>query len=73
MGYERLSLALHNERGEDAFTFILNGVKVYAKGANWIPADHLIGAIPNSRYRELVEPVGGRAYEHAACLGWWYI
>ncbi|MIP45691.1 glycoside hydrolase family 2 protein, partial [Salmonella enterica] len=43
------------EQGEDAFTFILNGVRVYAKGANWIPADHLIGAIPASRYRELIE------------------
>ncbi|WP_405131986.1 glycoside hydrolase family 2 protein [Paenibacillus sp. FSL H8-0317] len=54
-GLRTIELALHNEQGKDAYTFILNGVKVYAKGANWIPADHLIGAIPNSRYRELVE------------------
>lgn len=54
-GVRTIELALHNEQGEDAFTFILNGVRVYAKGANWIPADHLIGAIPASRYRGLIE------------------
>ncbi|GAB1155654.1 glycoside hydrolase family 2 TIM barrel-domain containing protein [Paenibacillus illinoisensis] len=54
-GIRTIELALHNEQGEDAFAFILNGIKMYAKGANWIPADHLIGAIPDSRYRELIE------------------
>ena len=53
-GVRTIELALHNEQGEDAFAFILNGVKIYAKGANWIPADHLIGAIPASRYKELI-------------------
>lgn len=72
-GLRTIELALHNERGEDAFTFILNGVKVYAKGANWIPADHLIGAIPNSRYRELVELSVEGHMNIFACLGWWYI
>ncbi|WP_440118707.1 beta-mannosidase [Paenibacillus sp. QZ-Y1] len=54
-GVRTIELALHNELGEDAFAFILNGVKIYAKGANWIPADHLIGVIPASRYKELIE------------------
>ncbi|WP_145412631.1 glycosyl hydrolase 2 galactose-binding domain-containing protein [Paenibacillus xylanexedens] len=54
-GIRTIELALHNEQGESRFAFILNGVKIYAKGANWIPADQLIGTIPNSRYRELVE------------------
>ncbi|MCM3131760.1 beta galactosidase jelly roll domain-containing protein [Paenibacillus polysaccharolyticus] len=54
-GIRTIELALHNEQGESRFAFILNGVKIYAKGANWIPADQLIGMIPNSRYRELVE------------------
>lgn len=36
------------------FTFVLNGVKVFAKGADWIPADNLIGSIPPERYRKLV-------------------
>ncbi|WP_434751795.1 beta-mannosidase [Paenibacillus amylolyticus] len=54
-GIRTIELALHNEQGEGRFAFILNGLKIYAKGANWIPADQLIGTIPNSRYRELVE------------------
>jgi len=54
-GIRMIELALHNEQGEGRFAFILNGVKIYAKGANWIPADQLIGTIPSSRYRELVE------------------
>lgn len=37
------------------FTFVLNGVKVFAKGADWIPADNLIGSIPPERYRRLVQ------------------
>lgn len=37
------------------FTFVLNGVKVFAKGADWIPADNLIGSIPPERYRKLVQ------------------
>ncbi|GBC95380.1 Beta-galactosidase BoGH2A [bacterium HR16] len=37
------------------FTFVLNGVKIFAKGADWIPADNLIGSIPAERYRKLVQ------------------
>ncbi|WP_213655607.1 glycoside hydrolase family 2 protein [Paenibacillus vini] len=54
-GIRTLDLALEDPEGERLFAFVLNGVRIYAKGANWIPADHLIGAIPDSRYRELIE------------------
>ncbi|RRJ63659.1 glycoside hydrolase family 2 protein [Paenibacillus oralis] len=54
-GIRTLELALRNDDGSNAFAFILNGVKVYAKGANWIPADNLIGSIPESTYRGLIE------------------
>ncbi len=37
------------------FTFVLNGVKLFARGADWIPADNLIGSIPAERYRRLIE------------------
>lgn len=54
-GIRTIELQLHNEQGEHAFAFILNGVKLFAKGANWIPADHFIGSIPDQRYRDLID------------------
>ncbi len=37
------------------FAFRLNGVRIFAKGANWAPADSFIGAINEARYRTLLE------------------
>ncbi|WP_454190870.1 beta-mannosidase [Paenibacillus sp. Marseille-Q7038] len=55
IGIRTVELALQDAEGRDAFAFILNGVKVYAKGANWIPADHLIGSIPDQKYKDLID------------------
>jgi beta-mannosidase len=59
------------------FRFLLNGVPVFARGANWIPADMLVGSVDEARYRELVGLAragnmtmlriwGGGVYEHDA-------
>ena len=44
-----------DEPGTRFFTFVLNGVKLFAKGANWIPADSFVSQVDESRYRELLE------------------
>jgi len=44
-----------DEPGTRFFTFVLNGVRIFAKGANWIPADSFVGQVDESRYRELLE------------------
>ena len=57
------------------FRFVLNGVPIFAKGANWIPTDSFVGAIPDAKYiRELtmardahmnmLRVWGGGLYEH---------
>lgn len=38
----------------DTFAFVINGRKVYAKGANWIPADALYARISDDKYDALV-------------------
>jgi len=38
-----------------SFTFIVNGVPVFAKGANWIPADSFPTRITNEKYRWLLK------------------
>ncbi|WP_080832864.1 beta-mannosidase [Cohnella massiliensis] len=53
-GIRTVELRLRNEAGENAFAFALNGVKLFAKGTNWIHADNLIGSIPDDRYRDLI-------------------
>ncbi|MFE5321803.1 glycoside hydrolase family 2 protein [Paenibacillus sp. NPDC056579] len=53
-GIRQLELRLNDEEGNQAFAFMLNGVKLFVKGANWIPVDYFIGAAPDDRYQELI-------------------
>jgi beta-mannosidase len=59
------------------FRFVLNGVPTFARGANWIPADMLVGSVDEARYRQLIGLArdgnmtmlriwGGGVYEHDA-------
>ncbi|MEP6819426.1 MAG: glycoside hydrolase family 2 protein [bacterium] len=46
----------HDEFGK-SFTFVVNGVPIFAKGGNWIPADSFPTRITKAKYRRLLESV----------------
>lgn len=55
IGIRTIELQQRDENGDAAFTFVLNGVKIFAKGANWIPIDSFIGSAPDERYEQLLK------------------
>jgi beta-mannosidase len=36
------------------FTFKINGINTFAKGANWVPADTIIARVNNTKYKKLI-------------------
>jgi len=65
------------EPGSRFFRFILNGTPIFAKGANWIPADSFPGRLTEQDYEKLLQAAregnmnmlrvwGGGLYEHDA-------
>lgn len=53
-GLRTLELRQQPDKDGKSFTFVVNGVPVFAKGANWIPADSFPTRITNERYRQLL-------------------
>jgi beta-mannosidase len=56
-GLRTLELRQQPDDAGESFTFVVNGVPVFAKGGNWIPADSFPTRIPKEKYRQLLESV----------------
>lgn len=54
IGVRSLELRQQTDGAGKSFVFVINGVPVFAKGANWIPADSFPTRISKAKYRQLV-------------------
>lgn len=55
IGLRDLELIRKEDKQGESFFFKVNGTPVFAKGANWIPADSFYGRMTESRYENLLE------------------
>ncbi|HEV2862187.1 MAG TPA: glycoside hydrolase family 2 protein [Pyrinomonadaceae bacterium] len=55
VGLRTLELRQQPDKAGKSFTFVVNGVPVFAKGGNWIPADSFPTRITRERYRHLLQ------------------
>ncbi|QLG48099.1 beta-mannosidase [Natrinema halophilum] len=57
IGFRDLELVRESDQDGtgESFTFEVNGTPVFAKGANWIPADALYGRVNRERYESLLD------------------
>lgn len=55
IGLRTIELDRNKDEFGSNFRFILNGVPIFAKGANWIPADSLIDRVGKNEYKYYID------------------
>ena len=56
-GLRTLELRQQHDEAGQSFMFVINGIPVFAKGGNWIPADSFPSRITKEKYRFLIKSV----------------
>ena len=54
-GLRTLQLRREHDQYGKSFEFVVNGIPVFAKGANWIPADIFPTRVTNAKYHRLLQ------------------
>ncbi len=54
VGLRTLRLVQKPDRYGKSFTFVVNGIPIFCKGANWIPADVFPSRVSRQRYEQLL-------------------
>lgn len=57
IGLRTMELRQKPDSWGKSFEFVINGVPIFAKGGNWIPADSFPSRITKERYRQLISSV----------------
>ncbi|MCX7778034.1 MAG: glycoside hydrolase family 2 protein [Armatimonadetes bacterium] len=55
IGLRTLKLVQKPDRYGNSFTFVVNGIPIFCKGANWIPADIFPSRVSRQRYEQLLK------------------
>ncbi|HEX8352471.1 MAG TPA: glycoside hydrolase family 2 protein [Pyrinomonadaceae bacterium] len=55
VGLRTVELRQQPDEAGKSFAFVVNGVPVFARGANWVPADSFPARVTRERYRRLLE------------------
>ena len=54
LGLRTVKLDRHPDKWGESFTFVVNGVPIFAKGADWIPADSFPTRMTRERFADLL-------------------
>ena len=55
IGFRTVEILKESDGNGESFIFVINGKKVFIKGANWIPVDNILSFASNERYQKLLE------------------
>ena len=68
IGLRTVSLVREHDEWGESFAWAVNGVRIFAKGANWVPADIFIPRLKRGDYERLL---GAARDAHMNCIRCW--